>query len=425
MIVSTVRRSLLSMAPAILIALASTAAADNWPSWRGADDSGCAAKGAYPVAFGADSGLVWKIPLPGKGCSTPVVWEQRIFVTAPTDGNDSVIAYDWNGEIVWRHALGPEKAGRHKNGSGSNPSPVTDGRLIFVLFKSGDLAAFTLDGAMYWSTNLHKRFGEGKLFWDFGTSPVVTDGFVIVAVMHAGESYVVAFEKDTGALAWKVARNYETPVEGDHGYTTPLVYRDGGEERVLVWGAIHLTEHDARDGKIVWSCGGFNTEGTRNWVPVASAVIANGMAVVPYGRGTRLHGVKIGGKGDVTTTNRKWKRDDTGAFVPTPAVYEGHVVLLRDEGEVQRVDPVTGATLWRADLPKGKGKFYASPVIADGKLYTARENGIVYVSKLGKGLEPLSTNDMGEQVIASPVPVDGRLLIRGSKHLFCVGASGS
>jgi outer membrane protein assembly factor BamB len=146
------------------------------------------------------------------------------------------------------------------------------------------------------------------------------------------------------------------------------------------------------------------------------------MAVVPYGRGTCLHGIKLGGNGDVTETHRAWKRSDTGSFVPSPAEYQGRVYVLRDRGEIDCIDPATGKTLWSESLPKKSSSYYASPSVADGKIYAAREDGVIFVAGIDGKFKLLSENDMGERVIASPAPVADRLLIRGEKHLFCVGA---
>jgi outer membrane protein assembly factor BamB len=278
-----------------------------------------------------------------------------------------------------------------------------------------------LDGKLRWKTNLEERFGKVELFWDAGSSPVLTEKDVVVAVLHHGDSYLAAFDKVTGELRWKVARNYKTPSEGDHGYATPVLIRHEGREALLVWGAQHVTAHDAADGMRLWECGGFNPEGRSNWPAVASPVVAGDIAVIPEGRGTRLHGIRFGGSGDVTATHRVWQRNDTGSFVPTPALCDGRIYLLRDRGQVDCIDSATGNTLWSGQLPKG-GTYYSSPVVAGDKLYAVREDGAVFVVRLEEQFELLSENDMGEQIIASPVPVAGRLFLRGDKNLFCVGA---
>ncbi len=418
---STPAMHLIALALAVTTA-AAFAADGNWPSWRGPRNNGSTDAGTYPVKFDADSGWLWKTPLPGKGCSTPIVWNQTIYVTAPVDGKDALLAFDWNGKPLWQTTLGAEKPGKHRNGSGCNSSPVTDGQSVFTYFKSGQLAAVDFAGKVRWQANLTERFGKDTLYWDYGTSPVLTERDVVVTLMHNGESWMAAFDKATGTQRWKISRNYTTPTENDHSYATPIVTRHAGREALLVWGAEHLTAHDAADGKLLWSCGDFNPEASRNWVAVSSFVLAGDLAVVPFGRGSRLHGIKLGGSGDVTASHRAWTRKDTGTFVPSPVEHAGKIYLVRDRGEVECVEPATGKTLWSGALPKSGASYYSSPSLADGKLYAAREDGVVFVAGANGKFELLAENNMGERVIASPVPVANRLLLRGEKHLFCIAA---
>jgi outer membrane protein assembly factor BamB len=405
------------------VAFGAVAETDQWPGWRGPGANGSTEQGSYPVRWDATN-VLWKAPLPGKGCSTPIVWNQRIFVTAPIKGMDGVLAFDWNGKPLWQTELGPENAGKHRNGSGSNPSPITDGRIIAVYFKSGTLAVLDLEGKVRWQTNLVAGFGPDTLFWDQGTSPVLTKDDVVITRMHHGESWVAAFDKTTGRMRWKVPRNYETPTEGDNAYTTPLVIEQQGKEALLIWGGQHITAHESSNGELLWSCGNFNPQGASFWPAVASPVVAGDVVVVACGRADRsdprLHGVRLGGKGDVTATHRIWNRDDIGTFVPTPAEYKGRIYLLRDRGEVECLDPATGKSVWREALPKASGNFYASPVVAKGLLYAIREDGMVFVARPEPKFELLSEIPMGERNIASPVAVSDRLLIRGERHLFCI-----
>lgn len=395
----------------------------NWPSWRGPDNNGSTTSGSYPVKWDADH-VSWKASLPGKGCSTPIVWNERIYLTAPVEGQDAVLAFDWSGKLLWQTTLGPESKGKHRNGSGSNPSPITDGKGIFVYFKSGNFAALELDGKIRWKENLVDRFGEANLFWDHGTSPVLTDHHVVMARMHGGESWLAGFDKRTGELRWRVPRDYPVPTEVDHGYNTPIVFEHEGKQALLVWCSARLTAHDAADGKTLWSCGDFNPRSTAFWPAVASPVIAGDMVIVCFGRADkgqpRLHGIKLGGSGDVTATHRLWKREDAGSFVPTPAEYKGRVYVVGDRGQVECIHPVTGKSDWTGEFPRARFSFYASPTLADGKLYASREDGTVFVANVEGTFEVLAENQMGERVIASPVPIGNRLLIRGEKHLFCV-----
>jgi outer membrane protein assembly factor BamB len=398
----------------------------DWRSWRGPLGNGSVEQGSYPVKFGADKYL-WRTQLPGKGCSTPIVLDGKIYLTAPAEGNDALLCYGFDGTEKWRAVFGRENAGKHKNGSGSNASPVTDGSAVFVYFKSGTFAAVELDGRVRWKTDLVERFGKDTLFWDHGTSPVLTEKYAVMARMHQGESWLAAFDKVTGEIAWKVARNYSVPVECDHGYSTPLVIQHQGRESILVWGAEHLTIHNASDGQVTWSCGNFNPDANKLWPAIATPVIVGDMAVIAYGRNDRgiprLYGIRLTGRGDVTKTNHVWMRDDVGTFVPTPVAYKGRVILVRDRGEVACIDPATGKTVWEGAFPKHRTNYYASPLVAGDKLYAPREDGTVFVASVANDkFEVLSENNMEESVIGSPVPCANRILIRGEQHLFCIAS---
>jgi hypothetical protein len=181
---------------ALTLLTASLSYSQNWPQWRGPSGDGIAEPGRYPVAFSPTNGLLWKAPLPGKGGSTPVVWGDCIVLTSGvgegTNGLDGALGFDWAGKPLWQVTFGNQRPGKHRRGSGSCPSPVTDGQRIFVYYKSGTLAALGFDGHVLWKTNLQERYGKDSLNWDLGTSPVLADGKLIVAVMQESNSYVVA-----------------------------------------------------------------------------------------------------------------------------------------------------------------------------------------------------------------------------------------
>lgn len=396
----------------------------DWPNWRGPNGNGSVTTGELPTAWTTDS-VAWKYELPGKGSSTPIVLGDRIFLTTPADGQDAVLALSLQGERIWQTPLGPESAARHRLGSSCNASPATDGTGIFVYFRSSRLAALELDGSIRWNKDLAAEFGQEELYWDQGTSPVVTDDHVILTRMHAGESWIAGFDKATGEMRWQQKRNYKTPPENDNGYTTPVFFQHRGKNAFLVWGADHLTAHAATDGSVLWTCGGFNPEGTGLWPAIASPVITGNLAIVPAGRDdregqSRMHAIRLDGEGDTTETHRAWQRDDVGVFVCSPIEYEGRIYLLRPRGEVVCLAPETGETIWAESLPRGRGSYYASPIIANGVMYAAREDGVVFAARVGDKFEVLGENPMKEQIVASPVADHDRLLLRGEKHLFCV-----
>lgn len=418
--------------PALLAALVGLAVAPgqrasslDWPNWRGPDANGSTATGKYPTRWDATN-VLWKAVLPGKGSSTPIALDRRIYVTAPADGQDTLLAFDLDGTALWQTKLGTESRPKHRTlGSSANASPVTDGKGLFVYYRSGTFAALELDGTVRWILNLVEQFGQDQLFWDQGSSPVITDKEVVMVRMHRGDSWLAGFDKATGELRWRQSRNFETPVENNNAYNTPVPHQHAGKPALLVWGADHLTAHDAANGKTLWSCGGFNPDATGYWPAIATPVIVGDLAVVPVGRDdrngqSRVHGIKLGGEGDVTATHRLWKRKDLGVFVSSPAVYKDRIYLLRHRGSVVCLDPATGQTVWSDALPEDKSPYYASPTIANGILYAAREDGMVFAVRVEERFELLGANPMGERIVASPVPVANRLLLRGDRHLFCV-----
>ena len=394
--------------------------AGNWPAWRGEDASGSTTHGNYPPELNKEKNLLWKAPLPDKGCSTPIVWENSVLLTSPINGEDSVLSFSMGGEKNWQTKIGSERKGRHLNGSGSNPSVVTDGKNLYALFKSGNLACLNFDGKIIWKNDL-SSYGKDTLYWDFGTSPILTSKHLIVALMRKGNSWLLAFDPMTGAVAWEKERNYKTPPECDHSYATPTLIEHKGKEAILVWGAERLSAHSAKDGEMHWVSTGFNPKQKKNWVVVGSQVVVGDIAIVPYGRGTHMKGIRIGGTGDITESNLLWTRTDTGCFVPSPAVAHGKVYVLRDRGEVHCIDPKTGKSHWEDAFPRASSSYYGSPTVAGNKLYAPREDGVILIADISKGFKFLGEFDMGERVIASPVPVNDKILIRGEKNLLCFG----
>ncbi len=428
------RSIILGLAFAIALQCADSIAAENWPQWRGPFGTGVAADGDYPVKFSSTEGLAWKAQLPGIGTSTPAVWDDRIFVTcgiedAAGKSHDSVVCYDMKGQGLWRRQFGVERPGRNPHASGSNPSPATDGKHLVVYYKSGTLACLDLAGNEKWKINLQDKFGKDTLWWDLGTSPLLWRDRVIVAVFQGGDSYLVALDLKSGDVVWKQQRQYETPNENDNSYCTPQIVKLDGKDVIVGWGADHLTGNDAASGKLLWEWTGFNPEDMSNWRTIASAVVSDGFAIVPYARGDSLTGIPLGSSGDITKSDRVWNKSDRGlsADVPTPAAKSGRLYLLTDKGQISCRDIRTGEEHWSAKLPPKSSKYYASPVLAGDKLYCVREDGAVFVGRVSKeGFELLADhNDMGERIIATMVPIRGGLLIRGDEYLYMIGAGGA
>jgi outer membrane protein assembly factor BamB len=413
----------------VLVVLVGVALAEggNWPSWRGPEFNGVAPGTGFPLKWSSTENVAWKFALPGKGASTPIVWDRRIILTAAIEESNGVICLGLDGKPLWQTKIGSEVPGKHNKATGCNPSAVTDGRHIYVYFKSGDFACLDFNGGIVWRKNMHDLSGEDTLWWDLGTSPVLTKKFVVVAVIHSGPSFLAAFDKETGETAWKADRNLDAPSEAAQTYATPVVVTEEGRETIIALGADHVTAYEAAEGKELWRVGGLNPNGEKYFRSIASPVVTEGIVIAPYARGSTLTAIRLGGSGDVTKTHVAWTRDDLrkenlATDVPTPVAIDGKVYVCSDRGTLACLDAKTGKMLWSGQTEKHRTPYSASPVLADGRIYLTREDGKTFVAEQGKGFKLLAANELqNELVVATPVLVDGRILIRTAEHLYCIG----
>ena len=428
----TVHRRFIALVVCAWAAVAALPArADNWPNWRGPAVDGVAAGTGYVSSWSPTEHVLWRVKLPGLGASTPAVWGDRVIVTCAVDGKDAVLCLDRNGKEVWRREVGTEKPGKHKKATGCNPSPVTDGTHVWVYYKSGDLAALNLaDGTVVWQTNLQEKFGADTLWWDLGTSPVLSKQAVIIAVMQTGPSYLVAFDRTSGALLWKQDRMLDAPDEAAQSYSTPVVVAGDAakgepDELLVVLGADHVTAHDAATGRELWRVGGLNPTGNTYFRSIASPVVASDLVIAPYARGESLTAIRRGGTGNVTGSHVAWARTDLGADVPTPAVKDGRIVVCTDKGKVVSLDAATGTTQATTELPKNRHAYSASPVIVDGRIIVTREDGestvLAWPAAAAETIPLLGQGVVDEMTVATPVCVDGRILLRTHDSLWCLG----
>lgn len=409
----------------LLILCPALASWGNWPQWRGPDGNRVAPAGDYPVEFGPDQNCRWQVTLEGEGSSTPVAWGEQIYLTEATDGQDVVVSYDLGGNERWRKELGPSRELKNRNATGSNPSIATDGEHVVAYFKSGLLACLDTAGNELWRVNLQDKYGPDTLWWDLGTSPVLTSAGVCIAVMQAGDSYLVTFGLESGDEIWKTARQYERPRESDQAYTTPSIVELAGRQTIVTWGADHLTGHDAKSGELLWQQDGFNPQDKGMWRVIASATVADGVALVPYGRGEHMAALALVGNATPSESKSQpqtmWRKQGFGADVPTPIIAGAKAYCLGDRGEITCLDLQTGEIVWQERLPRAKEDYFASPLLADGKLYCLRQDGTMMVASVADGFELLAENDLGDESVASPVPVADGLLVRTRHQLFSFG----
>lgn len=442
-----------------LASIGIASAEQTWPQWRGPSQDGVAPAGDYPVRWNESKGgegIEWKRNVDGKGSSTPVVAGSVAYLTAGIDGHNTLIAIDIaDGSVRWQTQLGSDRGNRHKKGGGSNPSPVLRGDHVYAYFRSGDLGCVDADGVVQWQTNLQEKFGEDTLWWDLGSSPMVTDAAVVVAVMQTSNSYLIAFDPASGDVLWKQDRNLDAPKEAAQSYITPLAVSiagvvpgmvpetvpetvpgtamDSGRETpaIAVMGGDHLTLHDTRDGRVIGKLGGFNPAGNENFRSISSPVADGNLIVCPYARGETVTCVRmdelVAGKGDQAIA---WYRDDLGSDVPTPALADGRVYLVGDgkssRGTVWCLDVETGETLWTVRLPKSRHSFSSSPLVAGNHLYATAEDNTTYVigPLQSDAPELVATNTLADDepfTVASMVPVDDALLVRTRNVLYRLG----
>ncbi|MEO1997594.1 MAG: PQQ-binding-like beta-propeller repeat protein [Planctomycetaceae bacterium] len=411
-----------SFVTVIALALSTTAVCGgNWPDWRGPGRNSVITGSGYPQSWSEKSNVLWKTPLPGWGTSSPAIWGEQIYVTYEDKGSNGLVCLGRDGKERWKLVIGKSSEGRNRKASGANPSPVTDGQHVYVYFKSGDLACVGTDGELDWKINLQARYGADRLNWDLGTSPVLTDHGVLVAVMHAGPSYVVSLDKRTGQELWKQDRDLGAPAESRDSYSTPCVIQSGEHEIAVVLGADHVTAYRADNGSELWRVGGLNPDDRRNFRSIASPVVSDRTVIAPYARGGTLTSIQLGGQGDVTGSHVDWTLTGASADVPTPVAFEGRVYLCGDRGDVTCVEIKSGKLLWTERLPRNRYPYSSSPLIVAGHLYLTREDGTTFVLALGDKPKLVSTNILRENTYATPAFADGRLFMRTSTFLFCIG----
>ena len=239
---------------------------------------------------------------------------------------------------------------------------------------------------------------------------------VVIACQQEGPSYVAAFNKSSGKVVWRQARQFQVPREAEQSYTTPVVH-SVGEGEVIVLGADHVTAHRLSDGSEIWRVGELNPERKDFFRSISSPVIAGDLLLAPYARGDSLTAIRLNGEGDVTDTHVAWK-SEYAADVPTPAVSGDRVYVCRDSREAVCLDRITGKVVWKGTLDKRKIAFSSSPVVADGKVYFTREDGTTFVTRDADQFELIATNSVGEQTVATPVLADGQIYLRTLTKLY-------
>ena len=416
-----------------------TDASQNWPQWRGPLGTGVAPNAEPPVHWNASDGknIRWKTAILGRGHSTPIVWDDRVFLTTAIpfgdrlpprystasgthDGIPVTQRHEFvmmalsrrDGKILWQrtvHKALPHEGGHYTASLASN-SPVTDGEHVYAFFGSYGLYCLDLDGEVQWK----KFFGEMQTLHGHGegSTPLLVDDTLVVNWDHEGRSFVVALDKRTGTERWKVEREEPT------SWGSPILVEHGGVRQIVISGTNRIRAYDLATGDVLWECGGLSTN------VVASPVAGGGMVFAGSSYDTKaLLAIRLdGAKGDVTGTNHvAWSRFRGTPYVPSPLLYnESLYFLTHYQGIVTRVNARTGHDNPGATRLTGLGNIYASPVAAAGRIYITDLDGTTAVISHSDAPKTLAVNRLDEPVSASAAVVGRELLLRGEKYLYCI-----
>jgi outer membrane protein assembly factor BamB len=496
---------LIALLVAALSMFAATgAAAEDWPQFRGPNGSGVSASTGLPEVFGPEKNVVWKTPLP-PGHSSPVVTRDRVFVTAYAEekavgGQQSangakgdarekshkllVICLDrQTGKLLWQREVPRARAGRLQNvNNPASPSPVTDGANVYVFFQEFGLVSYDGAGRERWRLPL----GPFNMFYGFGASPILVEDKVILPVdQDSPSSYLIAVDKTSGRVRWKVERPAVIS-----GYSTPIIYQPKqGPKQIVIPESFQLSAYSVADGKRVWWVRGLacemksiaSSDGEyvyiNGWgfpqnqpgeqigtIPLEEALarydknndkliaksevtgaekmdkmLRAAFEAFDMDRDEKLNAkdwevfrgmmasengllaIRLGGQGDQTATAIRWRYQRPVPQVPSTLLYKGVLYMINDSGIMLSFDPATGGVIKQGRLQGAIDKYFASPVAADGKVFLVGQGGQVSVLKAAGDWEVLAVNELDDEVFATPAIADGRVYIRTRSALYSFG----
>jgi outer membrane protein assembly factor BamB len=411
---------------AVCVATAGTAAADNWPQWRGPKNDGTSPAKNVPATWSESANVAWKLPLPGRAGSTPCVWGDRIFLTSTVEGSPDLVALcvRTDGKELWRVPIGKGAVqARGDEGDGASASPSTDGKHVWFFVGSGDLACLDVDGKDVWKINCQAKYGRFRIQFGMHSTPVLHDGQLYLQFLHDGGQNVICLDAATGKEVWKVDRPSDGKAECLHSYASPFVWSNGTAAYLVTHGNDYTVAHYLKDGKEMWRLGGLNPKERYNRTLrfVASPVCTADLIVVPTAKNGAVVAVKPTARGEIAVGGdaERWRRPNGTPDVPCPLVADGFVYLVGEWGDFTCIDAKTGKTQYEQKFKRFRHR--ASPVFADGMVFATARDGTTYVVKAGPNYELLATNKVSDEVTASLVVLDGRLYLRGFKNLYAFG----
>ena len=410
----------------------------NWPQWRGPKSNGSTTTAKnLPVTWTQQDNVLWRSKMPSWSAATPIIWNDVIFVTSAEEGfvrlgersasqtaPDKIFLIAVNrkdGSIRWRQEIDSGNKLFRKQNSAS-PSPITDGKYVWIVTGNGKFACLTMDGKPVWKRDIQADYGKFGLNHGYASTPLLHGDRLYVQVLHGmltdDPSYVFAVDKNTGKTIWKVERPTDAKSESPDNYATPQLVTVNNGQQLVISGGDYVTGHALDTGKELWRIGGFNPTDNRANRTIASSVVIGSNVYTTSTRGRPFIAFKAGGSGDITGKSELWT-NNLGADVPTPTTDGKYIYVLNDIGIINCLDAVTGKPLYEGQRIE-RGTYSSSPLLADGKLYCINEEGTTTVVQAGPEFKILGVNKLDSHTLASPVAVDNQIFIRTAEYLYCL-----
>ncbi|MBP87120.1 MAG: hypothetical protein CMJ64_10450 [Planctomycetaceae bacterium] len=419
---------------AILSLLASSAWATDWAQLRGPNFNGSTDETGLPTKWSQTENIEWSIDLPGPSAATPVVSGDHVFVSSTDLTNESLVAFAFDrkgGKQLWRKEISKEIR-RKSRSTFSSPSPASDGEVVVFFFGNGEMRTYDFDGKEQW----HKNLGPFAFGWTFSTSPLIYDGTLYMQILQNKSlntpSYILAMDPASGKELWRHERPSHAVAESLEAFNTPTPYEHNGIKQLLVNGGDAVTGHDLRTGKELWRWETWNPGKEGHWRLVPSPVAGDGVVLLCAPKKNPVYALPTNKRGKLSDKDLYWvSREERNitSDVPTPAFYDGDFFILsKSRRFLSRVEPKTGKIKWETEL-KSRQQLEASPLAADGKIYTFDFDGVATVvdAANGKILNTIPMEDKAnlglDFIRSSIIAAQGNLFIRTNTKLYCVGKS--
>ncbi len=399
--------------------LVEPAAAADWARFRGPNGTGLAADKDIPVKFEAQN-ILWKMPIPGVGNCSPIIWKDRLFLqTSTLDGKERMLLCldTATGKTLWSKSIPGKKAHTHVKNTLASATPTTDGETVFIPFWDGDgvtMTAFNFQGQQLWTHNL----GPWTSQHGPGHSPILFQDKVIYVNDMDGLATLFALDKKTGKTIWQVPREaYRS------SYCTPFLLEwPGAAPELIVTSTTSVDSYNPADGSNNWKWH-WKFTGKMPLRAIASPIVIDGILFVQSGDGggdRHACGIQLHGPASQAKPTTVWENRKDFPYVSCLLHHKGYAFFVNDRGFASCIQPRTGAKIWFERLGDAVN-ITSSPVLIDGKIYVASEEGDVYVWAADAKFQLLAKNSLGERFRASPAVADNRLYLRGQHHLFCIG----